>query len=630
MSTTTEAGIGTDKLIEISALVKRAGEEAVHLRIVERFLSEVERRLLKTVPMIFDIQRIRTALQILKTLSDEDDLDECLEAEFRLDQEFHLWRELIVERDQKIETYHFRRLCDSAPYPLEDGIFIALASFYRGLDLTPATQSKFDLSVTRLFTRSASAGRREMKGLRSDNIRRLKNLFPQQDTVVVSASELELAVAKIESFTDEALNFGTFEDLVKANVFDRYRVFKRDLGHLYFEPEVVAAAIECNIAVGNVFDTLLRSADEHLSSRLTVDVDLASALHDPAPETRSHINELFRVFFGEHESNDQPVSGDVDYLGKLLSASASHNRSHGSAESRGSSTSAQGRLAPFLRSLTEARPDRDLLLKQMQRSEILRTLEINDFLYASDGKPDVLCRRALGLVLWSTEFREHELRQSNELTESIQREATSLLYKAEHLATKLQHEIEVSDEHNESRLRGVLNALLDSRLKLERGIVRFTNRNIVEAAEASQPRVDKPPRSGKRSRSFGSIVGRWVIITLILTAATVGVFSFVQQQFGSMIGNAPNMSNVDIRTLPDHEFMKASYRYNQTLFITARDTWMQRSQEERSETISKIFEKAGFKFRTVVVMSDSGAMLENVSRARLNADSDVTPQSDTR
>jgi hypothetical protein len=266
----------------------------------------------------------------------------------------------------------------------------------------------------------------------------------------------------------------------------------------------------------------------------------------------------------------------------------------------------------------------------MQRSEILRTLEINDFLYASDGKPDVLCRRALGLVLWSTEFREHELRQSNELTESIQREATSLLYKAEHLATKLQHEIEVSDEHNESRLRGVLNALLDSRLKLERGIVRFTNRNIVEAAEASQPRVDKPPRSGKRSRSFGSILGRWVIIMLILTAATVGVFSFVQQQFGSMIGNAPNMSNVDILTLPDHEFMKASYRYNQTLFITARDTWMQRSQEERSETISKIIEKAGFKFRTVVVMSDSGAMLENVSRDRLNADSDVTPQSDTR
>src|SRR5206468_2732405 len=156
----------------------------------------------------------------------------------------------------------------------------------------------------------------------------------------------------------------------------------------------------------------------------------------------SHINELFRVFFGEHESHDQPVSGDVDYLGKLLSASAAHSRSYEARDNTHvDSTSAQGRLAPFLRTLTEARPDTHLLLQQMQRSESLRAFDINDFLYAHDGKPDVMCRRALGLVLWSLEFRENDLKNSKELTESIHREATSLLYKAEHLATKLQHEI---------------------------------------------------------------------------------------------------------------------------------------------------------------------------------------------
>src|SRR6185369_3708573 len=114
----------------------------------------------KTTPVIFDIERIKTALSILKTLTEEDDIDECLEAEFRLDQEFHLWRTLIVERDQKIETYHFRRLCDSAPYPLGDEIFVALVWFYRDLELTPASQSKFDLSVTRLFTRNRPDGLR--------------------------------------------------------------------------------------------------------------------------------------------------------------------------------------------------------------------------------------------------------------------------------------------------------------------------------------------------------------------------------------------------------------------------------------------------------------------------------------
>jgi len=615
MSSTTAVGIGEEKLLEVSELVKRAGDEAVQLRVVERFLSEVERRLLKTTPQIFDIQRVRTALQILKTLTADDDLDECIEAEFRLDQEFHLWRELIITRDQNIETYHFRRLCDSTPYPLDDEIFIALAKFYRGLDLTPASQSKFDLSITRLFTRAVTSGRRELRSLRSDNVKRLKNLFPDNE-ILFTSSDISGAVASIDEYIDEALNFGVFEDMVKSNIFDRYRVFKRDLGPLFFQPEVLAAAVECNVAVGNVFDNLLRSADEQLSSRLTVDVDLAGALHDPSPESRSHINELFRVFFGDGDTESVPVGSDVDYLSKLLSLSANRNErsSQPTQQHQSSSSTAQGRLAPFLRTLTEARPDSDLLLKQMHRSESLRSFDINDFLYSADGNPDVFTRRALGLVLWSQEFREHELKHSRELTEEIQREATSLLYKSEQLADKLQHEVEVSDELNESRLRAVLNALLDSRLKLERGIVRFTNRKIVALAEAAPMNTEPAPAAAVKRPASTSAFGRWLIIMLVTVAVVAGLFFFMQRQFGGLMGSASNVTDIDIRTLPKNEFMKSAYRHDRTLFITAKESWMQRTVDERRDTLDHILQKAGFKFQTVVVMSESGAMLENVSR----------------
>jgi len=614
MSTTTEVGIGEEKLQEVAELVKRASDEAVQLRVVERFLSEVERRLLKTTPQIFDIQRVRTGLQILKTLSQDDDIDECIEAEFRLDQEFHLWRELIVTRDQKIETYHFRRLCDSTPYPLDDEIFIALAKFYRGLDLTSATQSKFDLSITRLFSRAVAGGRRELRSLRSDNVKRLKNLFPDNELLFTS-TDISDAVASIDRFIDEVLNFGVFEDMVKSNVFERYRVFKRELGSLFFQPEVLAAAVECNVAVGNVFDNLLRSADEQLSSRLTVDVDLAGALQDPSPETRSHINELFRVFFGESSMDSVPVGSDVDYLSKLLSMSANRSeaRSH-SVDDASQSSSAQGRLAPFLRTLTEARPDSDLLLKQMHRSESLRSFDLNDFLYSADGNPDVVTRRALGLVLWSLEFRENDLKQSRELTEQIQREATSLLFKSEQLASELQHAVEVSDELNESRLRAVLNALLDSRLKLERGIVRFTNRKIAALAETGPVKSETVQHAAVRPTASKSAFGRWVIITLVAVAVAAGIFFFMQRQFGSLMGTATNVGEIDIRTLPQNEFMKSAYRHDRTLFITAKDSWTQRTVDERRDTIDRILEKAGFKFQTVVVMSESGGVLDNVSR----------------
>jgi hypothetical protein len=613
MSTTTDVGLSTEKLDEIADLARSAGEQAVQLRVVERFLSEVERRLLKTTPQVFDIERIRTALQILKTFSEQDEIDEVLEAEFRLDQEFHLWRELIIERDQRIETYHFRRLCDSAPYPLEDEIFVVLAKFYRELHITSATQSKFDLCITRLFTRPVSSARRELRGLRSDNIKRLENLLPGNDDQAPS-SGVNDAVAAIDCFINEALDFRVFEDLVKANIFDRYREFKRDLDYLFFQPEILAAAVECNVVLGNVFDELLRTADEQLSSRLTVDMDLASALHDPAPETRSHINDLFRVFFGDNgETHAEALEGDVDYLGKMLSFASSHTAASSANADVPDSTPAQARLAPFLRTLTEAKPNVELLLKQFGRSEILKTFDINDFLFCADGNPDVLSRRALGIILWSLEFRETELKHSKELTESIQREATSLLYKAEHLATTLQHEIEVSDELNESRLRGVLNVLMDSRIKLERGIVRFTNRKIAgngHSADASYKASTTPVKGS----TFADTLSRWLIIVLAMLAVATGVMFFIQRQSGELLGSGTNLSEIDPRTLPQNEFMMSAYRHERTLFITARDSWSQRSLDDRRETIKEIFERPGFKFQTIVVMSQNGAILENMSR----------------
>ena len=74
--------------------------------------------------------------------------------------------------------------------------------------------------------------------------------------------------------------------------------------------------------------------------------------------------------------------------------------------------------------------------------------------------------------------------------------------------------------------------------------------------------------------------------------------------------------------------MKSAYRYDQTLFITALDTWAQRSEDDRQATLKAIMDKPGFKYRTVVVMSETGAMLENVSRDGLSTDSATQPVSD--
>src|SRR5215207_9806198 len=153
MSHELEKDAKNNENIPLHLLFKQMSEEAIDLRIVEKFFSEVERRLLKDSSPVFDIEPIKISLQTLKTLTEETPLTDVWQVEFNLKQEFQYWRNLLTERDDKIETYHFRRFCDSSEAPLDSLIFSSLTRFYRQRPHTPLSQSKFDLTVTRLFTK---------------------------------------------------------------------------------------------------------------------------------------------------------------------------------------------------------------------------------------------------------------------------------------------------------------------------------------------------------------------------------------------------------------------------------------------------------------------------------------------
>jgi hypothetical protein len=110
-------------------------------------------------------------------------------------------------------------------------------------------------------------------------------------------------VLQIDGFIKEARSFTTVEEIIQSGIFDRYRQFKRELEGRFFEPAVVAAAIECNLVFGNAFDLLLRHADGALGDKLDSDVDLAGVLHDPTPGARNHVIEVLTDVFNM-ESND--------------------------------------------------------------------------------------------------------------------------------------------------------------------------------------------------------------------------------------------------------------------------------------------------------------------------------------
>lgn len=286
-----------ERLREINRLVHTAGTEAIRLRIVERFLSEVERRMMRISTLVFDVERVRTALQILKDITIDEDEDVCFEAEFRLEQEFKLWRTLIEQRDSQIQTYDYRRFMDATTEPLSDEIFISLALFYRGLKFSPATQSKFDLAVTRLFTGPRTGVIRSPRFSREEMAAKLSKLYEKDGVEMKPSSASEESVMRIDAFISEARGFNNVDELIQSGIFDRYRVFKRDLESGFFEPDVVAAAIECNLVFGNAFNHLLKRADGGLGEKVSPEVDLAGVLHDPTPGARGHISDLMSEIF---------------------------------------------------------------------------------------------------------------------------------------------------------------------------------------------------------------------------------------------------------------------------------------------------------------------------------------------
>ena len=113
MSAIQEVEIDSEKRNHFRDVALKASNDAIRYRIVERFLCEVERWLLKPSDSVFDVSLIKENIKALKSLP--SDLTESLKrAESELKEEFQRWDLSIEEKDRGIETYNFRRFCDSA------------------------------------------------------------------------------------------------------------------------------------------------------------------------------------------------------------------------------------------------------------------------------------------------------------------------------------------------------------------------------------------------------------------------------------------------------------------------------------------------------------------------------------
>jgi hypothetical protein len=130
-------------------------QEALDFERTDKFLASVEQKNRLHTGAPFDAARLHEALKQLaanKTPAEEIDIEKT---ELIAESEIGSWREILELRNNKIETYHIRRFCDHSDVGLDLGLLVSLARVFRTLPFSESNQSKYDLVVTRLFTKGS-------------------------------------------------------------------------------------------------------------------------------------------------------------------------------------------------------------------------------------------------------------------------------------------------------------------------------------------------------------------------------------------------------------------------------------------------------------------------------------------
>jgi hypothetical protein len=469
----------------------RFSDEALALRITEKFLSELGRTTMRYSYEMFDVSGIKKLLGEVRSddNSENSDLRKIVEGQLR--NELDRWRNVLVKRDGGVQAYEIRRFCDSVRGSLDASIFFALARFYRAMPLDTQSLSKFDLVITRAFEGSRKGRTRKTDFNRVEITSKIRQLFAEWNESAKTGNFEEAAenklIATIEGFIKEARELKDFESLAESNIFERVREFKRGLGPGYFQPECVAAAIECNLVIGNVFAELLSNLNADLHERLSSRFDFAAAFMDATVDTSIAMADVLCDLHLPGESEPGlGESGDIVVLRSLLRhATVRTTETEPALQERPPSESVQKRLAPELQTLSQTEPDVTLLRAHVNRISALDAIDLNDFLFDEKGHPDALGRRALAAMVCLEEFKENDLKNNKQLEPKITDEMIGMLHFAERVGNDLEKAIKETEHEYRSRLLAISNGLLTSRLRIERAVVRFAAAPVEEPSGAS-------------------------------------------------------------------------------------------------------------------------------------------------
>lgn len=291
---------------------KRAVDEVSSLQMVDHVLSGVEREMMKIIPRSYDDLAVKRYLHSFLQVSTGLEQEEQANLEFQIMQETENWCSALAHRDKDISAADLRRFCENSKPALSSQALISLAKFYRNLPHSELVRNKFDFFVTRLFSKEIAGEKRYLIFGRDEMIAHFKSLYADWSSISLYSSDEDdsdilVAALRFEDFIVEAESAESFDDLIRTEFFERIRQFKESTDEMFYAPIITAAAVECNVKVGNrIVDLLaIERAKESTAEEL---YDKYGILHDPivsdATSKTTELVELLQTRFEEIEIHE--------------------------------------------------------------------------------------------------------------------------------------------------------------------------------------------------------------------------------------------------------------------------------------------------------------------------------------
>jgi len=280
---------------------RRATDEVKTLQMVDHIITRVEKEQAKINSPLFDDLKVKQALHRFLQLDEEANATEVAEIEFLLLQETENWYTALTMRDRELTVENLRCYCESAVPSLSNQALLALARFYRNAPFSELVRSKFDLIITKLYTSEAGEGKRDVVLPQESLEKDIQELYKDWSSVPLYSAdgtedEFEFGAMGFVDFVEEAKKSHSFDDLVSKDFFKRLNDFKERANESFFAPKVVAAAIRCNVAVGNRYLELIEN--ENGGRRPDELLDKYGFLSDSA------ITEAISKVFTAHEEDE--------------------------------------------------------------------------------------------------------------------------------------------------------------------------------------------------------------------------------------------------------------------------------------------------------------------------------------